>query len=654
MTRHTFRTPVRPWARLAGAVLVTTVALAACGGGDDGSTGADVPATTASPPTTPSPSSAPPTTVHEPASSRWDALLDQVGEDGAVTAQLAIDAFSLGIAPLPGSELVRGEGTDVVADVSPAMAWIHRHFDELSADQQSAVGAALSPPPALSGGSGLRRTAQPATGDTTGCYGQVVPSGDSPGAEQLRGMVDGMVAEIEGRLGDAITMVAPIHLLLDHRNLGLGLAYTWADPGECDQNGLASCTIHLSAEAEAESGADLRGIISHEVFHCFQFQYLGMSAYDMPEWILEGLPAWVGEDISGGSTVSTKWWTKYLTTPERSLYSRDYDAIGFYSHLDEVGIDPWSRVVQIFDGFSNEPAFEGAGASSGSFLESWPSSVLRRTDYGRAWDATGPGITIDRATPSALSVTSGGAATAAVGKVSGGLYDVAIHADLVTFQFEGWARMAAADGTDILLASGSTYCTRPDGCVCPGDSGPRYDPIAANVVVGLTGGTDTASMTILGGKVNCRKPETTETAPIVDPCLVGQWISTASYIDDTVTGAPVNELGGGAGIVMTVSPDGSFTMDFNASTPSSTDMGHGLILSSQTIGVAHGHITATNGNVELIDADYRDSLTTRMTGGGTLPGGTGIGTGTYSCTAGRAEFHTPFELGETINAFQSA
>jgi hypothetical protein len=83
-------------------------------------------------------------------------------------------------------------------------------------------------------------------------------------------------------------------------------------------------------------------------------------------------------------------------------------------------------------------------------------------------------------------------------------------------------------------------------------------------------------------------------------------------------------------------------------------MGHGLVIATQTTGVAHGHITAKGGQVELVDADYRESLTTRMNTGGTLPGGTGIGTGSYSCSAGRAEFHTPFELGETINAFQKA
>jgi hypothetical protein len=363
------------------------------------------------------------------------------------------------------------------------------------------------------------------------------------------------------------------------------------------------------------------------------------------------MPAWAGEDLAGGTTVSTKWWTRYLTTPGRSLYARDYDAIGFYAHLDEVGIDPWSRFVGMLDGFSNEPAFDAAGASSGSFLESWPSSMLRRTDYGRAWDATGPGITIDRATPTPLSVANGSIAEAQVAKVSGGLYDVAIAADMVTFQFEGWARMATDDGTDQVLSPGVTYCARPGGCVCPDGSGPTYDRIAARVVVGLTGGTANAALTIVGTELDCERPETTAAPEVVDPCLVGRWTSTASYIDDTVTGAPVSELGGGAGIVLTIARDGAFTMDFSAATPSSTDLGDGLVLSTQTRGIATGHLTAADGQVKVIDNDYSTSLTTRLSAGGEIAGGTGIGSGAYSCGGASMEMRTPFELGETINSF---
>ena len=445
----------------------------------------------------------------EPMPSRWDDVLDGIGDDGEVSLELALDAFSLGVAPLPGNELRRADTDAAVPDASSAVAWVLRHFDQLSAEQQAAVAVALSPEdqlPPTPGTSGLRTTsAASKRASTVGCYGQVIPTADSPDAGPYRAVLDEVSAEISSRLGGAISLVAPAYLLLDHRDLGLGLAYTWADPGDCEQNGMSTCTIHLSADAADEAPTELRGILAHEMMHCYQFQYLGLGANELPAWILEGVPAWVGEDISGGSTISTTWWVKYLVSPQRSLYGRDYDAIGFYAHLDEVGIDPWSHIVGIFDGFSNEPAFDAAGASSGSFLESWPSSVTRRTEWGRAWDATGPGITFDRATPQPMTVTNGAVATAEVGKVSNGLYAVSIAADIVTIDVAGYARMGADDGTDEVLSSSTTYCGRAGGCVCPDGSELPYDQIAGLVTIGVTGGTQEAGLTITGSKLDCEE-----------------------------------------------------------------------------------------------------------------------------------------------------
>lgn len=658
-TLRTHRTPARFIALALAAAIVATPVLAACGGGST----AAPDGTSLTPATDPAPDPVPDPPVTDPGDtgdtapmpSRWDAVLDGIGDDGEVTLDLALDAFSLGVAPLPGNDLRRADTDERVPDATSAVAWVLRHFDELSAEQQAAVAVALSPedqPPPTPGVSGLRATpAASKRASTTGCYGQVVPTADSPDAGPYRAVLDDVTAEIAARLGGAISLVGSTYLLLDHRDLGLGLAYTWADPGDCEQNGMASCTIHLSADAADEAPTELRGILAHEVMHCYQFQHLGMGAYEMPAWILEGVPAWVGEDISGGSKISTKWWVKYLVSPQRSLYGRDYDAIGFYAHLDEVGIDPWSHIVGIFDGFSNEPAFDAAGASSGTFLESWPSSVTRRTEWGRAWDATGPGITIDRATPQPMTVVNGGIATAEVGKVSNGLYAVSIAADIVTIDVAGYARMGADGGTDEVLGSSTTYCGRAGGCVCPDGSKLPYDQIAGLVTIGVTGGTQEASLTITGSKLDCEEREEPD---LVDPCLVGTWVSTASYIHDTVTGAPVDELGGGAGIVMIIRADGVFGMDFNASTPSSTDLGDGLVLSTQTRGIATGHLTATGGSVEVLDNDYQTALTTTFSVGGSIAGGTGIGTGSYSCGAGTIEIRTPFELGETINSFTAA
>ncbi|CAN0514320.1 unnamed protein product, partial [Phaeothamnion confervicola] len=167
---------------------------------------------------------------------------------------------------------------------------------------------------------------------------------------------------------------------------------------------------------------------------------------------------------------------------------------------------------------------------------------------------------------------------------------------------------------------------RAGGCVCPDGSSPgSFERIDGDVIVAVTGGTQTATLTFTGSPLDCDEKE-----PLVDPCLVGTWVSTTAYIDDTVTNAPVDELGGGAGIVLTIASSGQFTMNFDSSTPTSTDLGDGLVLSARTRGVAHGALTAEGGTITLVSNDYATTLVTQMSTGGSIPGGSGLGSGTYS------------------------
>src|SRR5690606_2055096 len=122
---------------------------------------------------------------------------------------------------------------------------------------------------------------------------------------------------------------------------------------------------------------------------------------------------------AGGTRLSGDWWDEYLRDPSAPLYGRDYDAIGFFAHLTESGVDVWSRAVPILEGFENEPAFEAAWADSSTFLESWPSGALRSPDRGSAWDTTGPGITAEAARPVEVSLADGATVTRRVGKVAG-------------------------------------------------------------------------------------------------------------------------------------------------------------------------------------------------------------------------------------------
>jgi hypothetical protein len=146
-------------------------------------------------------------------------------------------------------------------------------------------------------------------------------------------------------------------------------------------------------------------------------------------------------------------------------------------------------------------------------------------------------------------------------------------------------------------------------------------------------------------------PATTTLPPVVDPCMVGRWVTTSLVITDTVTGAPATNLGGGAGTILDVAPDGSFTMNFDGSTPMQEDVA-GNIFSTQITGVAHGHITSMGGSMTLLDNDYDATLHTDFSfGGAGRAGGPGLGTGTYLCGPGTMETHDPYPLGETVITF---
>ena len=422
----------------------------------------------------------------------------------------------------------------------------------------------------------------------------------------------------------------------------------------------APCTIHLSPRAQHATPAEERAILAHELMHCFVFQYLGMTTYDLPPWVGEGIPAWVGEDLSGGTSLSETWWRDHLTLPERPLYGRAYDAIGFYAHLDEVGTDPWTTIVDTLDGYENEPALAGAGAESRSFMDSWPSGTLRDAERGQAWDADGPGITDDHATPVPVSIVGGARRTKELPEVSGQLFSLTGDADLVTVEVDGYARISDAEGTDAVLEGSTTFCLRQGGCECPGaGDGPEAEQLGEGAVVALTGGTDTASITFVGAALECEEDGEGgggEASDDVDECLVGTWVAYAVAMQDTTTGMPATSLGGGEGTLLEIEADGSFTMDFDDSTPVLSDVG-GFQMGHQTRGVAHGRLTASNGLLTVVEQDYASSLRTKFVGavggGPEQAGGIGIGTGTYECTSNSLDTEEPTELGRNVFLFES-
>ncbi len=195
---------------------------------------------------------------------------------------------------------------------------------------------------------------------------------------------------------------------------------------------------------------------------------------------------------------------------------------------------------------------------------------------------------------------------------------------------------------------------------CPGAADrPAAQQMGDGAVVAVASGTDAASISVVGLDHGCEQAGEGgggAASDDVDECLVGTWVAYAVAMQDTTTGMPATSLGGGEGTVLEIEADGSFTMDFDDSTPVLSDVG-GFQMGHQTRGVAHGRLTASNGQLAVVEQDYASSLRTKFVGavggGPEQAGGIGIGTGTYECTSNSLDTEEPTELGRNVFLFES-
>ena len=86
---------------------------------------------------TSSPSAAPPATAPL-AGPAWQAILDSINDDGSVSQDTALQAFSIAFGPLPGVSVPQGEA-GFVGSGTMAMHWLVGYWDELTSDQQQAA-----------------------------------------------------------------------------------------------------------------------------------------------------------------------------------------------------------------------------------------------------------------------------------------------------------------------------------------------------------------------------------------------------------------------------------------------------------------------------------------------------------------------------------
>jgi hypothetical protein len=266
---------------------------------------------------------------------------------------------------------------------------------------------------------------------------------------------------------------------------GSGLAYTgcYVNP---ETDAYASCEIVFGLQAHAENL--LPATAAHEVFHVLESQMTGSSAaaswlLHEGAWLVEGAAEWAAAEVAGADSHTEKWRREYFRHPGRRLFARTYDAIGFYDHMQQVGISPWSRFRAMFGAGSNQAAYQAAFPSAGDaelFRETEASVFL--LDHGAGW----PWVPRPSGAPPAG--TSPPAPTVVVLKASAqppvgtsAYTDALFHLSLLHVPSstplielvvkKGTARLRSSSGSlDRVISGELTLCT-PGArtCACPGE-----------------------------------------------------------------------------------------------------------------------------------------------------------------------------------------
>ena len=348
------------------------------------------------------------------------------------------------------------------------------------------------------------------------------------------GLIEEAVARIEAHL-DGEVLDLELQLNVSDWQHPKGAASTVplnADGGQTGE--AATCLITIYPAASAHGPEFERTVAAHEVFHCFVADLVGLDSFysllKLSPWRGEGAPEWVGfkvaEEWTGPDYKRIFPWDEYLKTPERRLFQRSYDAVGFYAHMDESGIDPWPLLKDILAAPSNPAAYtEAVALNADHFSDTWPSGFARRPDWGAKWTTVGPGIQDAKPAPiPALKLKPGTSATVTAPDRANALRALDLAAPVVELRLKpgGFAHGVLRDtsGGEYPLKD-TTFCTDSNGC-CPPNQAPKSPtwPAPAGVaILALNGGEASATATL---KARPKKAADCEPLPptslgIVDP-----------------------------------------------------------------------------------------------------------------------------------------
>ena len=431
-------------------------------------------------------------------------ILEGLRPDGTVPLLVAEQAFSLAVVPLPGVTIPPGPRDDTLFSATAPIRWLRDHRSELTAAQHRVADRWLDP----------ERAPVTSTRASTGTPTKIEPAVFTVGSARRSAVP--MFASDQQRYETEIAQVLPI-LASHFGNLGFdvpvvidpnpkGTAYALASAGA------TSCTLSVFPKGHFASGNDLRFLVAHELTHCFQNRTAVQAIANSSgaSWVIEGGADWAGLEVSGPTQLMSGHWNEYVAHPETPLFSRSYDAVGFFAHLKESGIDPWKVLLSMINATDNPGRYGNAvGSDRPTFEDSWASGMFRGQPIpGRVWNTSGVGMPASRPDPQQTSVGNDVDAPAWTLTTA----EVTTNAEVTSVRAEGSVRVGWGSTLDQVVASGTTLdlCTKAGGCKCPaGSSGSPPTVVAGSpFATAVTGGSAVATAHVTGTTLAdyCKRP----------------------------------------------------------------------------------------------------------------------------------------------------
>jgi len=494
-------------------------------------------------------------------------LTDYLDDEGVLGLAAALQVFAATFAPLPG---VLPAPVPVLDSDTHVLSLIANSRKELTDDQWAVVQSVL-------GGPGIPL-------DQLG--GPTPPTGRRPSgarsdvaAPVIRAAIEEWTRRLGRPLSGGPAMLTVVELPMVNPDTGvknfsnLGNAATAVQLLE--EGAFNECLIRLNIDTPFNV-ATFDSQVSHEVFHCFQYDLVDTNP--IPKWIVEGMAAYAGEIFAGGSAQSSSWWARWIGEPTRPLTGRTYDAIGLFSASESLGVDPFGYADELL----RTATFTTVEAATGvAIRDRLGAHYANEPDWGASFTVIGPAAPATRVRRSLLTwagATASFPRAIPPGSIAASPYTFSAPGEVLIVSSLGFGGVHFSNGASALFGGAylGAFCLLPGGCVCPGEAVGRPGLVAASPdgFVGIGPG-DTPEFTSQSLEEYCAAsaPDSTlaPDGPAGDGCLVGQWqvdnermsaefsrvittatpgSSAAGFVSSEVTGSWVMSLTADGAMVM--------------------------------------------------------------------------------------------------------